>query len=259
MNKIQLSAVIITYNEEKNIARCIESLIDVADEIVVLDSFSTDKTPEICNSYPKVKFYQHEFTGYIEYKNLAITYASYFYILSLDADEALDQELKKSILCIKNNWQHSGYIMNRLTNYCGKWIKHCGWYPDRKLRMFDRRLGAWVGKNPHDVYKLKDPTASMFYLTGNILHYSYYTIHQHIAQVNKFTEIAAQVEFDNNKNTNTIGIIFRASWKFFRDYIIKLGFLDGYYGFVICAISSFATFTKYIKLKELNKKKKTKI
>lgn len=273
MNKIQLSAVIITYNEEKNIARCIDSLLGVADEIVVLDSFSTDKTPEICKSYPVVKFYQHEFLGYIEYKNLAITHASYPYVLSLDADESIGEVLKKSILKIKNNWEKSGYTMNRLTNYCGKWIKHCGWYPDKKLRLFDSRLGCWTGKNPHDTYKFnKTPDVNtpsnnilnsnndlddrdiVAHLEGDILHYSYYTIHQHIAQVNKFTEISSQVEFNNEKKTNILGILFRSFWKFIRDYFVKLGFLDGYYGFIVCAISSFATFTKYIKLKELNKK-----
>src|ERR1035437_3751774 len=131
---IQLSVVIITYNEEYNIARCLESVKTIADDIVVIDSFSTDKTKEICES-AGVRFVQHKFEGHIEQKNWAITQAKFPHILSLDADEALDGTLIKSILEVKNNWKYDGYYMNRLTNYCGKWIYHCGWYPDRKLRL----------------------------------------------------------------------------------------------------------------------------
>lgn len=147
--KVQLSVVIITLNEEKNIERCLKSILSVADEIVVVDSFSTDKTKEICHKY-NVKFIQHEFEGYIEQKNLALTQAKFQHVLSLYADEALDERLQKNILSIKNNWKHDGYYMNRLTNYCGEWVHHCGWYPDRKLRLFDSTKGNWTGINPHD-------------------------------------------------------------------------------------------------------------
>lgn len=125
---IKLSVVIITYNEEKNIARCLQSVAAVADEVIVLDSYSSDNTEDICKTFG-VQFYQHSFDGHIEQKNRAITYATSPYILSLDADEALDESLIQSIKDVKANWTHDGYKMNRLTNYCGKWIKHCGWYP----------------------------------------------------------------------------------------------------------------------------------
>ena len=255
---IKLSVVILTYNEEKNIQRCIESVLDIADEIVVVDSFSTDDTKQICSNYPNIKFIEHKFEGYIEQKNYALTQASNDYIFSLDADEAPDKILIESIKGIKNNWQSPGYSMNRFTNYCGKWIKHCGWYPDVKLRIFDRRLGSWTGINPHDVYMFSDSDMQPIHLKGDILHYSYYSISQHIQQVDNFTNINSREAFNKGKNVSVFGIVFRTVWKFFRDYIIKLGILDGYYGFVISAISSFATFSKYVKLKELNKTKQLK-
>jgi len=251
--KVNISVVIITYNEEKNILRCINSVTEIADEIIVVDSYSTDKTKEICLQN-NVKFFEHKFEGHIEQKNWALTKATNNYILSLDADEAISEQLKKSIISVKNDWKYDGYYFNRLTNYCGKWIKHCGWYPDKKLRLFIRTKAQWKGTNPHDKIKLNNPESKKF-LFGDLLHYSYYSISQHIEQVNKFSEIAALSEFNKNKKTNIFKIIFKPFWKFIRDYVFKAGFLDGYYGFVICKISSFATLLKNIKLYELNKAK----
>ena len=145
--EVKVSAVIITYNEERNIKRCLDSIVGVADEIVVVDSYSTDRTEEICKAY-HVKFIQHRFFGHIQQKNWAILQATSPYILSLDADEALSDELRLSILKAKKNWTHDGYYFNRLTNYCGKWIRHTSWYPARKLRLWDSRKGSWGGFNP---------------------------------------------------------------------------------------------------------------
>jgi glycosyltransferase involved in cell wall biosynthesis len=249
--KNKLSAVIITFNEEKNIERCIESLIGLADEIVVLDSFSTDKTEEICKKH-NVNFFQHKFDGHIEQKNRAITYAKHPYIVSLDADEAISPELKKSILEEKNNWQADGYKFNRLTNYCGKWIKYCGWYPDRKLRLWNPEKGNWTGINPHDEYKMEEGSSVKF-LKGDLYHYSYYTIEDHYKQVEKFTDISAKAYFEKNIKSNFLKIAFKPIWKFIKDYIFKLGFLDGYLGFKICSISAKATYIKYRKIKNLQK------
>ena len=249
---VKISAVIITFNEEKNIARCLESLQGVADEIVVVDSFSKDRTEEICRSY-HVKFVEHAFDGHIEQKNWAITQASYPHILSLDADEALDETLKKSILAVKENWTHDGYSMNRLTNYCGKWIHHCGWYPDRKLRLWDSRKGEWGGDNPHDKYELFDKNAKTLQIDGDILHYSYYTLEDHYKQVNYFTDILSKAQYNKGKKAPLIVLVFSPVVKFLRDYFFKLGFLDGKAGFTICRISAYATFVKYRKLRKLIK------
>ena len=250
--KLKISATIITFNEENNIARCIDSLLSVADEIVVVDSFSTDRTEEICRS-KGVKFIQHKFEGHIEQKNFAITQASHPRILSLDADEALSPELASSILNAKQKWKFDGYEFNRLTNYCGKWIRHCGWYPDKKIRLWDRSAGQWGGINPHDAIKMKSGM-SIGYLKGDLLHYSYTSIRQHIDQLNYFTEIMAKEAVTKGKNATMLNLFFSPGIKFFKSYLIQLGILDGYYGFIVCTLSSFATFIKYTKIIELKKR-----
>jgi len=198
--KVQISAVIITYNEERNIKRCLDSLLGVADEIVVVDSYSTDRTEEICRSYNTV-FIKHKFTGHIEQKNWAILQASSPYILSLDADETLSNELKASILRIKENWTHDGYYFNRLTNYCGKWIRHTSWYPSRKLRLWDSRLGSWGGYNPHDRYNM-NRGATRCFLKGDLLHYSYYSVGEHLLQMNSFSSILARSYYERGRRSN---------------------------------------------------------
>ncbi len=248
---IKLSVVIITFNEEKNIERCLQSVEDLADEIVVVDSFSKDKTEEICKKY-KVKFIEHPFEGHIQQKNYAITQAAYPHILSLDADEALSDELKKNILIAKKNWEHDGYYFNRLTNYCGKWIRHTGWYPDRKLRLWDSRKGKWGGVNPHDKYIMENGSTQS-YLKGDLYHYSFYTISQHMDQVNKFSDIRAREMRAQNKKVSILKIIFAPLVKFLKHYFLKLGFMDGYFGFVISINSAHASFLKYAKLRQLKK------
>jgi glycosyltransferase involved in cell wall biosynthesis len=243
----KISAVIITLNEEKNIERCIKSLEGVADEILIVDSFSTDRTEEICERYG-VTFVQHKFEGYIEQKNWAASQAANNYVLSLDADEALSDELRESILQVKDDWQYDGYYFNRLTNYCGKWIKHTSWYPSRKLRLWDRRKGRWTGLNPHDKF-LMVKGSSIKNLHGDLLHYSYYTISEQIQQINKFTDILSVAYYQQGFNANYRHIIFHPLWRFFRDYFIKLGFLDGFYGFVVSLNASFEVYLKYLKLK----------
>jgi hypothetical protein len=163
-----------------------------------------------------------------------------------------DEILKSEILKVKNNWEYDGYSFNRLTNYCGKWIRHCGWYPDEKLRLWDSRKGSWGGVNPHDTFILK-PGSNISNLNGNLLHYSFYIVSQHIVQINKFTDISSKAAFDKGKRTNRFEIFFKPKWKFIRDYILKLGFLDGFYGFVICRNSAFAKYLKYVKIYELTK------
>jgi len=253
--EVQISAVIITFNEERNIERCLKSLEGIVDEIVVVDSFSKDKTKVICEKYV-VKFVEHAFGGHIEQKNFAITQASYPYVLSLDADEALGEQLKKSILSAKNNWVYDGYSMNRLTNYCGSWIKYCGWYPDTKLRLWDSRKGEWGGDNPHDKFEFRSKENTISPLKGDLLHYSYYTLDDHFKQVKYFTDILSEAQFKKGKKAPLVVLVFSPIVKFIKDYFIKLGILDGWAGFKICSISAYATFTKYRKLSELIKRAK---
>ncbi len=245
----KLSVVVITYNEEKNIGRCLESVKDIADDIIIVDSYSTDGTEEIVKEF-NARFIQHPFEGHIQQKNWAISQAKFSHILSLDADEALSDELIKSILEVKQNWKFDGYYFNRMTNYCGKWIKYNSWYPSKKLRLWDSRKGRWGGINPHDVFIL-DKGSTKKYLKGDILHYSYYSISEHIKQIDKFSEIVANSYFLQGFYVNVFQILVHPTWRFIRDYIIKFGFLDGFYGFVVCLNSAHETFLKYAKLRSL--------
>lgn len=247
---IKLSVVIITFNEEKNIERCLRSVEKVADEIVVLDSFSKDRTQEICTQFG-VKFFQHAFDGHIQQKNRAITYASHPHILSLDADEALDGQLAQSILAAKTNFEKDGYYMNRLTYYCGHWVKHCGWYPDSKLRLWDSRKGHWTGINPHDKYELFEGDKKTGRLKGDILHYSYYSVEDHYKQVEYFTNIASKAFYEKGKKAPLFKLIVNPVAKFVDHYLLKLGFLDGLAGYRISKISAYATWLKYKKIREL--------
>lgn len=253
---MKLSVVIITFNEEKNISQCINSVLDIADEILVVDSYSTDKTVDICIE-KKARVIKNAFKGYIEQKNFAISQAKHKHILSLDADEVISPELAKSIIEVKTNWQYDGYEFNRLANYCGKWIRHCGWYPDRKLRLFDSSKGKWGGTNPHDKF-IMQKDSSIGKLKGDLLHYSYYSIKQHLQRVNDFTDIMSKEAVKNNKKSGIFYVIFSPITKFIKSYFIQRGFLDGYYGFIICSISAYATFMKYSKILELKKKSSTK-
>lgn len=231
--------------------RCLESVKGVADEIVVLDSFSTDGTESIARQYG-AKFVQHPFENYIRQHNLADGEAEYDHVLTLDADEALSPELAKSIERVKQHWEFDGYTMNRMTNYCDKWIKHSGWYPDCKLRLYDKTKGEWVGRLIHERFAM-EKGATEGHLNGNLLHYSYNSIAQHVEQANRFTDLTARAAFENGKMSNVAQILIKPILKFIRDYVWKLGFLDGYYGFVICKISAHATFLKYVKLRQLGK------
>lgn len=252
--KVKISAVIITYNEERNIKRCLESIKGVADEIVVVDSYSNDRTEEICNSFD-VKFIKHRFYGHIEQKNWAILQASSPYILSLDADEALSDELRISILKVKKNWTHDGYYFNRLTNYCGKWIRHTSWYPARKLRLWDSRKGSWGGFNPHDRFLLVKGGTRQF-LSGDILHYSYYSVSEHLEQINKFSTIMSRSYYERGRTGNAFSLVMHPLWRFIKDFLVKRGFLDGYYGFIVSINSAHEVFMKYVKLRNLYKDEK---
>jgi glycosyltransferase involved in cell wall biosynthesis len=244
-----ISAVIITLNEERNIDRCLRSLYGVVDEIVVIDSFSKDKTEEICRAH-HARFIQQSFLGHIQQKNFAIDQASCEWILSLDADEALSEELRNSILTVKSTASVDGYRMNRLTNYCGHWVKHCGWYPDTKLRLVKKNNARWKGVNPHDRLEM-NANEETGWLSGDLLHYSYYTKEDHLRQIEYFGDIAARELYLQGGKSSWVKIIFKTIAQFIKSFVIKRGFLDGKTGFVISRLSAFATFRKYIKLKKL--------
>ena len=248
MPAISLSVVIITFNEEANIGRCLEALVGVAEEIVVVDSFSTDRTVEICRAHG-ARVVQHAFAGYVEQKNFATAQASYDHVLQLDADEVLTPELCHSIQQVKQHWQAAGYTLARLTNYCGSWVRHGGWYPDRKLRLYDRRLGRWEGLLLHEQYNLSSGQAPTP-LSGDLLHYSYHSIEQHVAQLNRFTSIAAdELALRGKTRVTLFHLLLKPWWRFVHGYFFRLGLLDGFAGLSIAFISAGGVFLKFAKLR----------
>ncbi len=242
----KLSVVIITYNEEKNIGRCIDSVSNVADEIVVLDSLSTDRTKEICLA-KGARFFESPFSGYIEQANKALDLALYEWVLCLDADEVLSPVLSASILEEKSNLLYPGYTMNRCTNYCGRFIRFGSWYPDRKLRLFNRHKARWTGINPHSGVEFISKEKGKW-LKGDIFHYSYTSIEEHNLQNERFSSISAKAYFELGKKSNWFKMTINPAWAFVRSYFIRLGFLDGYFGFVIARKIAQLTWLKYKKL-----------
>ena len=248
---IKLSVVIITLNEEKNIGRCLNSVKEIADEVLVVDSLSNDRTREICHSFG-ARFVEQKFLGYVEQKNFALKMATYEHVLSLDADESLSAELIAEIKKIKTNFEGSGYEFNRLTQYNGHWVNYCGWYPDTKLRLILKSSGQWSGNNPHDCLNVVGPIS---HIKGDLLHYSYDSISSHVQQTNKFSTIEAQTLYSKGKRASVIKLVTRPPYQFIKDYFFKLGILDGYYGFVICFINALYVLLKYAKMIDLEKSK----
>lgn len=251
MNEVKLSGVVITFNEEEKIARCIRSLLQVCDEIVILDSFSTDKTCEIAYDMG-AKVFKNKFDGHIQQKNRAITFASSPYILSLDADEELSPALIHSIKKAKQDWQYDAYGMNRLNNYGRQWILHGAWYPDKKLRLWDSRNGKWGGENPHDKFILNQGCKT-FHLKGNLLHYTMNGFEDLKNQTEKFSSIAAKAMFEKQKKINTPQIILKTFFRFIKEYFFLLGFMDRKAGFDIARMDAKYVWLKYTKLQKLYK------
>lgn len=244
-----ISAVIITHNEERNIGRCLDSLNGVADEVVVIDSGSTDDTKQICEA-KGARFIHNDWAGYSGQKNFANSQASCSYIYSVDADEALSDELKASILKAKQEGLTGVYSHNRLTNYCGKWIKHLGWYPDRKVRLFPKST-RWEGEIHEQLVFEGNPTDT--FLTGDLLHYSYYDYESHRKRADKYSMLTAKKMFDQGRKASALKPTIAAIGRFMSMYIIKAGFLDGFAGYKISVISAQSNAVKYRELNRLHK------
>jgi glycosyltransferase involved in cell wall biosynthesis len=245
---MQISVTIITFNEASNIQRCLQSVASVADEIIVLDSYSTDQTVEIARQSGATVISQ-KFLGHIEQKNLAISNAQFDYILSLDADEALDKQLASEILAIKKTGKPAkAYWLNRYNNYCGQWIKFGAWRSDKKIRLFNKHFGTWGGINPHDRIVLSESVQPET-LKGNLLHWSYNNIAEHQNKVNKYAEIAALAYQKTGKKSSAFKIVMSPVFRFVRDYFFKLGLLDGKNGLIIAALTAKEVYLKYKLLK----------
>jgi len=254
MAALKFSAVIISLNEERNIGRCIESLLDVADEIIVLDAYSTDKTRDICLA-AEVTFVQREWQGYSTSKNYANSLVSDGYIISVDADEALSPELAESILKFKDAAPSNvAFSMNRFNSYFGKWIRHGDWYPDRKVRIFRKDEGHWEGSIHEKL--VFPPNTKIIHLRGDLLHYASSTIAEYVRKSWHYAHLVAQSDFEQRKMKMWLyhGAIKPLSL-FIRSYFIKLGFLDGYQGLLLAGIAAWERHVRYVAFRRLKRKR----
>lgn len=243
-----ISICIICFNEEKNIRRCLESS-KWAEEIVVVDSMSQDRTVEIAREYTD-KVYQREWPGYIDQKNFALSKTKNDWIFSIDADEEISQGLQDEIRSeIKKEHPKDGYRMPRLSFYQGTWIKHSGFYPDRQLRLFRRNKGYWVGKRVHEKVHVNGEVGL---LKNDLLHYPYKgTISGQVQTVDKFSSLLAENRFQDGERYSLFLLLLRPPMKFIEVYFFRLGLLDGLAGFIIALTSAYAMFVRYVKLREL--------
>lgn len=250
---ITLSAVIITQDEERNIERCLASIHDIVDEIIVVDSGSHDRTQEICEQFNTTWVHQ-DWLGFSEQKNYANSLAHGDWIMSIDADEAPDEMMRNHIKRLKEGLFQPGcaYRMKRLTNYCGSWIKHCGWYPDDKVRIWQRGTAQWQG-DVHEGLHYTTPPQEIV-LEGDLLHYSYYSVGEHAVRQHKYYTLAAEEAFKNGRRCTMLRVILEPIWTFIRLYLLKGGFLDGHAGFLVCKLSAHYTMMKYAILRELSRK-----
>ena len=243
----KLSATIITLNEEDNIRAALES-VRWADEIVVLDSGSTDKTVEICKEFTD-KVYHQEWLGMNGQKAFAKEKATFDWLLNIDADERISDKLASEIkIVLENGSEIDGFLIPRRVSYLGRWINHSGWYPDYTLRLFKKNKGRWAGTDPHDKVLVD---GNLSYLKGDIHHYTYKNIEDHMNTMNRFTTVAAGEYEKKGKSAGLFNLVLRPPSTFFKKYILKQGFRDGLPGFVIAFSSAYYVFLKYIKLWEL--------
>lgn len=244
---MQISAAIITYNEERNITRAIESL-RCCDEIVVVDSGSTDRTLELADKHG-ARVVEASWLGYATQKNFAAQSCSHRWILSLDADEALSEALEAEIWQVKKNGPaFDAYTMPRLAQYLGRWILHSGWHPDRKVRLFDREKAKWVGEYVHESVKVQGRTG---HLQSNLLHYTCDSLSEHLRSIDRYTTLAAEQIVEEGKAIGWPQLVFHPLWTFFSTYVLKQGFRDGLEGLAIAHMAAFYNFLKYAKARNM--------
>jgi glycosyltransferase involved in cell wall biosynthesis len=245
----KISACITAGNEEHNIRRCLESVRWV-DEIVVVDSFSKDRTAEICREYTPL-VYQHKWLGYIGQKNLIRDMATNPWILFIDADEEVSPDLRAEILeefGTGRNLAFAGYEFPRMVHYLGRWIRHGDWYPDVKLRLLRKDRCVCAGQEPHDQMQVKGPVSR---LRSPLYHYTYIDISDQMVTLDRFSSITAHTLRESGRRFKLFDLLFRPGFRFFRGYILKRGFMDGIPGFIIAKSAAFGTFAKYAKIWEL--------
>lgn len=240
---LPLSIAIISYNEEHTIARCLKSVADIAQEIIVVDAGSTDRTTAIAQDFGAIVKNQ-SWLGFRDQKNKALDACTQPWVLALDCDEALSSELKKSILhffASDSAEKFSGAEFNRKVFFLGRWILHGDWYPDKKLRLFRRECARWI--HPiHETIALQGPLTK---LSGDLLHYSFPSMNSYIDKINLFADEFIKRDDQKNKPWSLAKNITRPLWRFFRAYVLRRGFLDGFPGLWIAIATAFSVFVRY--------------
>jgi glycosyltransferase involved in cell wall biosynthesis len=240
---VKISATIITHNEQDNLPRAVKSL-GCCDEIVIVDSGSTDATAAVARGLG-ARVIERAWPGYANQKNFAGEQAAYDWILALDADEALSDKLERELLELKRQGPaFDAYSFPRLAQYRGKWIRHSGWYPDRKVRFYDRRKARWAGDYVHESVQVEGTVGE---LAGDLLHYTCPTFSRHVERVNRYTTLAAREMSAQGRRAGLAQLLAAPPWAFVRSYVLQLGFLDGREGFLIASMAAFYVFAKYAK------------
>jgi len=245
---MKITATIITLNEERNIARAIESL-RCCDQIVVMDSGSVDRTVELAEKLGAVVV-EDSWRGYANKKNRAAERADNDWILSLDADEALSEGLEGEIWSLKKHGPtHDAYTMPRLAQYMGRWILHSGWYPDRKVRLYNRQKGVWRGDFVHESVKVEGRVG---HLQSNLLHFTCESLSEHLRTMDRYTTLAAEELVHRKTHIGLSKLILDPAWTFVRSYFLQRGFFDGMEGLTIAHMAAIYTFLKYAKARNMS-------
>ncbi len=248
---MEISAVLIVLNEEKRLEAALKSVQGVAAEIVVVDGGSTDGTVRLARKYTD-KVFERPWTNFADQKNFANSKATRPWILSLDADERVSPGLKEEILALEGGASaFAGFSIPRQVFYLGRWIRHSGWYPDRKVRLFRADRAHWEGDYVHEKLVFSGPVAR---LAGPIHHFTYAGIADHVARINRFSDLGAQKLYAKGKKCRLVHLVGWPVGRFIRSYVLKLGFLDGFPGVVIAVLNGYSVFIRYAKLREIWKK-----
>ena len=248
-----ISATLITHNEEVNVEEALQSLA-WAEEIVVVDSGSTDATVEICRRYTD-RIFTRGWTGFVDQKNHAVDQASHDWILSLDADERIGPELSREIEQLRRaGFGRTGYRMPRAAFFMGRWIRHGDWYPDYQLRLFDRRRGRWRGGRVHESVQVEGMPGV---LRGEILHYTYRSFSDYLRRLETYSTLAAQDYRQKGRTASMTRVLGNPLAAFMKGYLLKRGFLDGAPGTMVAIMGAVSVYFKYAKLYELQRKSAT--
>lgn len=239
-----LSIAITAFNEEANIMRCLKSAADLAEEIVVVDSGSTDRTKDLAGEF-KAAIVHQAWLGHSRQKQVAIEHCTKDWVLVLDCDEELSPELRESIAAFFKTdacHRHHGAWFSRKVWFLGRWITHGDWYPDRKLRLVRRKNARMSGNDAHDAVEVNGST---IVLAGDLHHYSFPSMNRYVEKINVFADLFLEQQKAKGKTWSLFANVTRPLWRFFRAYVLRLGFLDGFPGLWIAISTAYFTFVRY--------------